>query len=125
MPILTPDQITDFRQMAGDECTVEDITDTQIQVLYDKAYAKSDDEEIVEALTMVYILRRLIGKSRKDVDKSGEMNAYNERGSQYFEHLKELLEYWERVAGIGGGSLTVGSLELGIDYTEEDLEAGI
>jgi hypothetical protein len=35
-----------------------------------------------------------------------------------------MLKYWEGVAGIGGaGALMVGSFDLNIDYTDEDLEA--
>lgn len=124
MPTLTADQITDFRQLVGDECTEEDISDVQVQAFYDTAYGKSDDSETVEALTVVYILRRLLGKSRKKIDQSSEMQTVNERRSQLFEHLQKLLKYWEGVAGIGGaGALTVGTLDLNIDYTEADLEA--
>lgn len=124
MPTLTADQITDFRQLVGDECTEEDISDVQVQAFYDTAYGKSDDSETVEALTVVYILRRLLGKSRKKIDQSSEMQTVNERRSQLFEHLQKLLEYWEGVAGIGGaGALMVGSFDLNIDYTEDDLEA--
>lgn len=124
MPTLTADQITDFRQLVGDECDEEVISDVQIQAFYDTAFGKSDDSETVEALTVVYILRRLLGKSRKKIDQTSEMGGNSERRSQFFDHLQEMLKYWEGVAGIGGaGALMVGSFDLNIDYTEDDLEA--
>lgn len=125
MPTLTAEQITDFRMLIGDELATEnEISDADIRAQYDKAHAFGADADTTEARTVVYLLRRLLGLQRRLMDKSGDIQ--NERHSQLFEHIKDMLKYWEDLAGMTGGAsgtLSVGVLNLGIDYTQEDYDA--
>lgn len=124
MPTLQPLQIDDFRQLCGDECTPEIISDSRIQWFYDQACAEGEDAEEIEALTCVKILKRLLGVASTKIDKSGEFQ--NEKHGDIFDNTLVLLKRYEGIAGIGGaGSLGVGSLLLDIDYNEDDLEAGL
>jgi hypothetical protein len=121
MPTLTDDQYADFRQLCGDLCTPENISDARIQAFYDAAYAAADEDATREALTVVSILRRLLGLAINKIDVQGEIQGAQR--SQIFDHLKDALKYWEGVAGIGGaGALKVGTLDLALDMTEDDLE---
>ena len=124
MSTLTPTQLADFRQWAGDDGSSPEINDTQIQADYDKASALSSDAVTVEATTMVFILRRLMGLARKKIDVRGEVEA--ETRSQLFEHIRdELLPYWSGLAGMNiKGGLSAGVLSLGIDMTDDDVTAG-
>jgi hypothetical protein len=127
MPTLTADEITAYRQLVGDECTPENFTDAIVQSLYDRAYVFDLDAGTTEAVTVVYMLRRLLGLARTKVDLNGELQI--EMRSQYFKHLMEMLKYWEGIAGAGGfsvsgiGRLSVGKLNLDTDWTETDSEA--
>lgn len=125
MPTLTADEIADYRELVGDECTDAVMSDARIRALYDAAYAvDSSDPAATQALTVVYILRRLIGDARKKIDNTSEMSGNRETRSQLFDHLMIMLKYWEGVAGIGGaGALSVGGINMDLDYTTEDLEA--
>jgi len=116
MPTLTADQIEDIRQKVGDTDTPPDVTDAQIQRDYDAAYAlEGEASETTDAITIVYVIRRLLGTVRKKVDVGGEVER--ETRSQLFKHLKEeLLPYYEGLAGLGGvGVMTTGSLSLNLD----------
>lgn len=120
MPTLTDDQIEDIRQKVGDTDTPPDVTDAQIQRDYDAAYAlEGEASEITEAMTIVYVIRRLMGTVRKKVDLGGDVER--ETRSQLFKHLKEdLLPYYEGLAGMSGaGYMSTGSLALNLD-TDED-----
>ena len=126
MAPLTEAEIADYRDLAGgDACPESIISDDRIQGFYDTASGLSTDAETVQALTMVAILRRLLGRASAMTDLGGDFN--NEKRSQWFDHIKEvLLPYWEGLAGVGGGGiLSAGTIDLNINYTEEDLEAGL
>lgn len=126
MPTLTASQIDDFRAMCGVLFSTEtEITDPKIQAFYDRAVAFGYDTDLTEARTNVYILRYLRGQARVKIDVGGQQDRTESR-SQLFKNLTDLLEYWEGLAGMeGGGVIGVGTLNLNIDYTEEDLEAGL
>jgi len=118
---LTAEQLLDYRQQAGDDSDDPLLTDAQIQGFYTKALTFSEDEDTTEARIIVYMLRRMLGHAAKLIDPGGEIQT--EKLSQFFDHIKEMmLPYWEGRAGMqGGGTLSTGSLNLDIDFTEDDL----
>lgn len=117
-PTLTDAQIADLREQAGD--TSESLTPERIQAFYEKALVFGGDDDQTEARTIVYMLRRLIGQASVLVDKGGQIEI--EKQSQWFDHIKDvLLPYYEGLAGMsGGGILTAGDLDFGIDADEDD-----
>lgn len=113
MPTLTADELQDYRQLAGDADEPFDISDDRIQGFYNTAYAKGEDAETTQALTIVAMLQRLYGLMLRKVDKGGEIET--EDRSQMTKHFKDALAYWEGVAGVGGaGALGVGTLDLNL-----------
>lgn len=89
----------------------DQLTQSQLNAEYTRA---GGDLEV----TVVYVLRRLLGLARKWTDHSGETRS--ESRSQRWEHLKELLEIWERKTGLAGGRLSIGMMNLGLDEVEEE-----
>lgn len=127
MATLTADEFVSYRQLVGDECTPENFTDTFVQAMYDRALAYEFDADTTEAITVVYMLRRLLGLARTKVNLIGELGI--EERNRYFDNLMAMLKYWEGIAGAGGfvsgivGRISVGQLNLDLDWTEEDTDA--
>lgn len=127
MTVFTAEQLQDFRQLTGTECTPQDVGDDVVQRLYDRAFAFGHDESTTEAITVVYLLRRLLGQARIKTDLKREFET--EVRSQYFKNIMDMLKYWEGIARAGGftvsgmGSMSVGMLNLDIDWTEADTDA--
>lgn len=126
MTTLTADQITDIRLVTGADATKEDgtplLTDTQIQAQYDLATTNAPSSDLVDYYAYVYILRRLWGFQRTKADRETDHGAKESR-SQIATATKEMLDYWEGIAGLSGtGILTAGVLALNLDTTEDDVE---
>ena len=117
--------LDDFRQDSGDNAAVPKIPNEKIQEWYTAALTLNESADVTYALVMVRILRRLMGDARKLIDIRGEVEA--ETRSQYLKNLAEIMiPMWEELAGLNSnGTIQVGTLNLGIDYTEDDLEAGL
>lgn len=118
MTTLTAAQIADFRLLVGEGCTKDDLSDQQIDALYVKAAAKGLGEDETEGLTVVYIIRRLLGIASRKVDVGSDIQR--ESRSQWFDHLQDLLKIYEKQAGLGGVKPVLGAIGLGIDATEDD-----
>jgi hypothetical protein len=110
MADLTSAQISTLRRRTGDTNTkAPDLEDSDMQALYTLAVDDLD-------LTTVYILRERLGMSVKWTDHSGETRS--ESRSQRWEHIKQLLEYWEEKLGLSGGGIFAGTIDLGLDEDE-------
>lgn len=118
MTTLTAAQIADYRMLVGDECTPDYLSDEQIDALYIRAAEKGLGTDETEALTVVYMIRRLLGKAAVKVDVGSDIQR--ESRSQWFDHLQDLLTMYEKQAGIGGVKPVLGVIGLGIDATEDD-----
>jgi len=117
---LTASQYLYYRRLAG--VNPVELTDTMIQESYDRAAALDDDTNIIKALTVVDMLEQLWGLFLKIIDVRGEVES--ESRNVIFDRIKQQLEYWQGQAGINGiGSMSTGTLDLRIDYTEADMLA--
>lgn len=128
MATLSAGELTSYRQLTGDEAATVILADSVIQALYDRALTYELDATTTEAVTVVFILRRFLGLARVKVD-IGNSEFEIERRSQYFKNLMDMLKYWEGIAVSGGfpgegvGVMQVGTLGLGIDWTQADADA--
>lgn len=122
MPELSDEDILEYRQITGDHATPYFITNERIQRFYDAAYLLGEDADTTQAITVVQILRRLMGIASVRTDSSGDFQR--EYKSQWFKHIQEtLLPLWEGLAGIGGeGGLSTGVIDLNIAADPDDLE---
>jgi hypothetical protein len=114
MPTLTASDRAYLRAVTGDTNASDYfVTDEQITAYYDEA-----DGNLPK--TVVFLLRQMMGKAVHRTDESGEFGT--NRNSQLFVNIRDkLLPYWEKQAGmISGGTLAVGTLNLGIDATEDN-----
>jgi hypothetical protein len=111
MTTLTPDEITDIRDVIGDDCEPYNLEDEQIQAQYDAAGSDL-------TLTYVYTLRRLWGKLRRMADRTTD-HGDNETRSQIVGNTKALLDYYEGLAGLHGAPLSVGVIDLDLDTSDD------
>jgi hypothetical protein len=112
MPTLTPDQIAAARAQSGDTVSPYDVTDTQMQAIFDDPAAAAGDPDRL----IVFILRRRIGRAANLIAVGGDGldAAYQQR----FAQLRALLAYWESLTGLDGGRLTSGGIALRLDEQE-------
>ncbi|MDZ4764488.1 MAG: hypothetical protein SGI73_08045 [Chloroflexota bacterium] len=112
MPTLTIDQIASVRAATGDTISPYDVTDAQLQTIYDDPAAANSDL----ARLHVYVLRRRLGKAANLVALGGD--GANTAYQQRFAQLGLLLAYWERLTALDGGALSAGTLMLDLDEDE-------
>jgi hypothetical protein len=112
MTPLTAEQIAAARAITGDTLAPYTVTDAQMQTIYADPDAANGDL----ARLYVHILRRRLGDAANLVNVSGDgaSTAYQAR----FDHLRALVAYWERAAGMDGGALSSGRVALQIDARE-------
>ena len=103
---LTTDELLDLRGDIGDTGATPVFTDAELQRLY----TRSGD---TYAGTVVYALRQLLVNAAKFTDYT--VGQTSEKKSQIFTQLRAMLTGWENIAGVGGGQLQIGTLDLGID----------
>ena len=114
---LTADELTDIRFVIGTPDTTV-LSDAVIQAQYTLAVADAPDSTLILPYTYVYLLRRLWGFQRIKQDRNTTHGDRQTR-SQISDSTKALLDYWEGVAGLGGGGiLSAGTIDLGLDEDE-------
>ena len=116
MADLTAAQITYIRTIIGDTDTSDpDLSDVFLEYLFD------NDADSNVNYTIVYAIRALMGFASRQVSTSQANTGDSKSSQQWFEHLKDLLKLWENITGLAGstvGTVTTGTINLGID--EED-----
>lgn len=123
MADLTPAQLTRIRQETGD--TVQDndgdywVSNEDLEAIFDDSAQGAGDLD----LTIYYTLRRLRGIFSRLYASTSDQST--EQKQQRYEHVREMLAEYEARVGLRGGSLTTGFIGLGLDYTEDDLIAGL
>lgn len=118
MTTLSATELTRIRRKTGSVAVTDDMPDSEIQYHYDLATADAPDAELVLPFTYVYILRDLWGLQRLRPDRSTSHGDKQTR-SQIKDTSKELLDYWEKVAGLSGGKIRTGTLDLDLDEDAE------
>lgn len=121
MATLTDPELAKIRNITGALDAVVWTPDI-IQAEYDLALVDAPVAADVFPYTYVYVLRMLWGWQRAQQDRNTTHGDRQTR-SQISERTKELLDYWEGKAGLFGGEMRVGTLALGLDYTQEDADA--
>lgn len=117
MSTLSADELADIRLITGTDAAdiTASLTDARIQLLYDTAVLSAPDSDLVLPYTYVYVLRRALGFHRKASDRRTD-HGDNELNSQKFQQTKDMLDYWEGVAGLSGvGVLSFGIINLDLD----------
>ena len=124
MTTLTDAQIWKYRKLSGDtDSNDESATDNEIDAYYLIAVTDAGtDTDTIDARTVVYLLRQRMGWAINQTDETGEFG--NRRNSQIFNEIRDkLLPYWESLAGVAStsqGVLSVGSIGMGTDFTDDD-----
>jgi len=115
MPTLTAPEITYVRNMTGDNCPDYDVGDEFMQWLYDNRASTKPLCMSGDSLggLMVWVMRARVARAIKLFDEDGEGGARSV--SQKYDHLVKELERMERACGMGGGVITISTLDLGID----------
>jgi len=111
---LSVTQYTRLRDLTGGRTTTNDkdhLNDTELQAEYDDAGSWD--------AAVVYVLRRRIGMTAVYVDKSMDLNS--ESLNQRYQNMEKLLKQAEARAGMAGGSLQAGVIDLNIDTDYDDL----
>lgn len=114
MPTLTAEQIAAARAQTGDTISPYDVSDVQMQAIFDDPAAADGDPDRL----MVFILRRRIGRAANLIAVGGDGldAAYQQR----FAQIRALLAYWEALTGLEGGRLTSGGIGLRLDEREAE-----
>lgn len=110
MATLTPEQLAYFQLELGDDCSR--FTDEQYQLAYDTANSN-------DCGTLEILYRWLLAKAKPSklvLATGGE--GYSRAITEYYE---KRMAYWQNCAGTGGGTISTGFLDLGIDATEDTL----
>lgn len=110
---LSADQLTDLQ---GDLDLLDDesvFTDEQLNRYFTRA-------EGDYAVTKVLAGRRLLASLAKKYNYTVGQTSHQKQ--QLFANGEKLLDRWEREAGMSGGTLSTGTISLGLDATCEDGE---
>ena len=114
---LTAAELADIRLVIGAQETAT-FTDAIIQAQYDLALLNAPESDLILPFTYVYMLRRLWAFQRLKANRTTTHGDRQER-IQIKDTSKELLDYWEGVAGLGGGGvLSAGTIDLSLDEAE-------
>lgn len=114
---LTADELTELRQLTGGVTNTNDkdhLTDAQLQATYDNRAGSDWD------LAIVHVLRRRLGMAAVYTDKTMDLNS--ESLNQRYQNMEKLLVRAEKNAGVSGGSLSTGTIDLNIDTDYDDLD---
>jgi hypothetical protein len=111
---LTAEQLTDLRADIADEGASPAFSDTELNRLYNRAEGDYNR-------TVVYALRQLLASHAKLHDYAAGQSQ--ESLQQVYAHVRDLLSYWERIAGEFGGALYSGTLALQLDEADPSTES--
>lgn len=112
--VLTDAQGARLRNRVGDVDTADPkLSDTVLDAIYTDANSNLD-------VATVYALQELVGIYSMHVNVGG-LTEINEQRGDRVKRLEERLAYWEKQAGLSGGSLTAGTLDYNIDTDYDDL----
>jgi hypothetical protein len=103
---LTVDQLTDLQADLGITTDQLVFTDAALNRLYTRAAGDYD-------ATVVYALRQLRQQAAKGIQYTIGQTSFSRQ--QWFDHLTVLLKEAEARAGMGGGTLSAGVIDLEID----------
>lgn len=122
MATLTAAELTHIRAQSGDDCTPYEVSDEYIQWLHDN---RASEEPLCMSsdplgATITWVLRTRVRKAVKLFDEDGEGGTRSV--SQKYTHLKEQLAEAESQCGWGGGVITIGSFDMGLDEECDDSE---
>lgn len=122
MTALTSSQIAAVRADTGDHESPYEITDTELQSIFDDTAQAAGNLELLR----VYVLRRRLGKAVNDIASQGE-NQITAQRQQKFDQIMRLLAYWEKrtgaTSGQGGTAITAGRINLNFAASSDDLGA--
>jgi hypothetical protein len=113
MATLTADEIEYIRAMSGDVCETYDVSDVLMQKLHDRGLEMTCGCTAAEDVTVVLVLRARVAKAARLTNESSE--GVSTSYSQKYVQLKELLDQWESKCGLSGGTITIGTLDMGLD----------
>lgn len=103
---LTAAQIAFVRDNSGDDdannAGVYELSDERIEEIYNDTTQGNSDL----SRTVVFVLRRRLGKAINNMSKSSETGSV--QLNQKPEQIRWLLKYWEGLTGLSGG-LSIGS----------------
>ena len=111
MAALTAAQIAYIRAKAGDGC--ETIGDETLQLYYDANDSSLD-------CTIASVLEDMWAAASPGASQLTDFGTSTDTAE--IDHIKNRLDYYHTKCGSGGGMLLTGTLLLGIDATEDDLE---
>jgi DNA replication protein DnaD len=112
MATLTSSQLVDLQADLGITDDESVFTDVELNRLYTRA-----DSDY--ATTVAYSFRQLWANAAKFANYT--QNQSSEQKRQIFENLGELMRHAEAHAGIAGGVLSIGSIDL--NFLEDDPDA--
>lgn len=113
MATLTPEQLAYFQLELGDDCGK--VESEQYQLAYDMAGGNNCG-------TLEILYRWLLAKVKPS--KIALLNGGEGYSRAITEYYEKRMAYWQNCAGTGGGTISTGFLDLGIDATEDTLNEG-
>lgn len=117
MPTLTAEQIEIVRLMTGDDCAPYDVSDAQMQYLYDNQAATAPLCMSGDPLggLRYWVLKARLARAVKLFDETDNGSGITRKLSQKYEHIEALLTQSADECGFGGGVASISTLDLGID----------
>lgn len=117
MADLTASEITYIRNITGDTDTASPhLSDTFLEYLFDNKAGSDVDK------TVVWAIRALLGIAANKVSQSNARTGDSKSNQQWFEHLQSLLSTWEGITGLQSSTVTIGSINLGIDEEDDEFD---
>jgi hypothetical protein len=111
---LTTDQIADIR---GDMGTANSANPVPNNADLDRLYNRAEGDY---NLTVVYALRQLWAYEHRSATYVIGVDSLNKQ--KIFDNLEKMIKMWERIAGVQGGTMSAGVIDLGLDIDEADLD---
>ena len=118
MADLTANEITEINALTGNDlCTPAAVDNTLMEYFFDSVFPDAADRSQAILRTVVKVLQVMVAKAK--IAAMNLTTGGTRSSDMDVRRLERLRDYYARQAGMGGGAISVGVLDLGL--ADDDL----